>query len=123
MPSIRALLISGFILGLAGALSVTAAQPPAPESPAFHEFTQRVQQYLKLHKATPRLRTTPKPEEIQERRRALAQTIRAARADAKPGDIFTPEASEEFRRAIRGTLQGPATPIVRKTIQIGRAHV
>jgi hypothetical protein len=96
------------------------ADPPAsPESPAFHEFTERAQAYVKLQKAVPRLRTTKKREEIVERRRALAQKIRETRSNAQPGDIFTPAASEEFRRVIRSIFQGPSGTKVRRTIRQG----
>jgi hypothetical protein len=114
-----------FSIALVGALCIpVAAGPPqvppvSPEPPAFREFTQRVQQYLELQKAMPRLRTTKQRKEIVERRRALAQKIREARSNAKPGDIFTPEASEEFRRVIRSAFQGPNAPNVRKTIRQG----
>jgi hypothetical protein len=41
------------------------------------------------------------------------------RSTAKPGDIFTPEVSEEVKRTIRSTLQGPNGRNVRKTIRQG----
>jgi hypothetical protein len=114
-----------FLIALVGTLRIPVAAapqqaPPAnPESPAFHEFTQRVQQYLKLQKAVPRLRTTKKTTEIVDRKHALAESIREARSEAKQGDVFTPEATLEFRQIIRGTFQGPASPNVRKTIRQG----
>jgi len=95
------------------------ADPPASESPGFREFMQRAQEYVKLQKAMPRLRTTKKREEIVERRRALAQKIRETRSNAQPGDIFTPAASDEFRRVIRSVFQGPAGRDVRRTIRQG----
>ena len=101
-----------------------AAGPPAdplasPESPGFRDFMERAQAYVKLQKAVPRLRTTKKRAEIVERRRALAQKIRESRSNAQPGDIFTPAASEEFRRVIRTIFQGPSGPRVRRTIRQG----
>jgi hypothetical protein len=92
---------------------------PTAENPTFGDFSQRVAQYLKLRKAAPQERTTKKQEEIRDRRRALAQTIRQTRAEAKQGDIFTPEISEQFLRVIRSTLQGPNTSNARKTIRQG----
>jgi hypothetical protein len=98
-------------------LAAAPADPPAgPESPAFREFTRRVQQYLKLRKATPRERTTKYQEEIADRRSALAQAIREARSGAKQGDIFSPEIADQFLKVIRSTLQGAN---VRKTIRQG----
>ena len=104
--------------------SIMAADPPkitpaSPDSPGFREFSERLQEYLKLQKSVPRLRTTKKREEIIARRQALAQKIRETRANAKQGDIFTPAASDEFRRVIRSVFQGPKGASVRKTIRQG----
>ena len=107
------------ILRIPMAAGPPAVPPASPESPAFAEFTQRAQAYVKLQKAVPRLRTTKKREEIVERRRALAQKIREIRSGAQPGDIFTPAASDEFRRVIRGVFQGPHGRDVRRTIRQG----
>jgi hypothetical protein len=74
---------------------------------------------MKLRKKVPRLRTTKDRKEIIERRSALAQAIREARPDARQGDIFTPEISEQFLAVIRGTLQGSSATDVRKTIRQG----
>jgi|SRR5579872_1122841 len=112
-------------IALSGVLRIpVAAGPPedpprTPESPGFREFKQRVQEYIKLQKSMPRLRTTKKREEIVERRHALAQKIRESRSNAQPGDIFTPAASDEFLRVIRSVFQGPAGRDVRRTIRQG----
>jgi hypothetical protein len=114
-----------FLTVLVGALSIRVAAgspqvpPVSPEPPAIREFTQRVQQYLKLRKALPKERTTKHQEEIVDRRHALAQAIRESRAGAKQGDIFTPEISDQFLKLIRSTLQGSNASNVRKTIRQG----
>lgn len=116
---------AAFFIVLGGALRIGVAAdapqapPLSPDPPAFHEFTKSVQQYIQLQKAVPRLRTTKQRGEIVQRRRALAQKIREMRANARPGDIFTPEVSEEFRRVIRSAFQGPKARNVRKTIRQG----
>lgn len=92
---------------------------PSPKGPAFGDFSQRVEQYLKLRKALPQQRTTKRQEEIFDRRHALAQAIRESRSGAKQGDIFTTEISEQFLRVIRSTLQGANSSNVRKTIRQG----
>ena len=107
------------VLRIPMAAGPPAVPPASPESPGFREFTQRAQEYVKLQKAVPRLRTTKNREEIVERRRALAQKIRETRSNAQPGDIFTPAASEEFRRVIRRIFQGPSGSNVRRTIRQG----
>ncbi len=114
-----------FLVVLASSLRMpVAAGPPQvspvnPEPLVILDFTQRVQQYVKLQKAVPRLRTTTQREEIVERRHLLAQEIREVRSSAQPGDIFTPEISEQFRRMISNTFQGSNAPNVRKTIRQG----
>lgn len=114
-----------FLIVLVGALRIPVragppqAPPASPDSPPFREFTKLVQQYVKLQKSAPRLKTTKQPEKILDHRQARAQKIRETRSDAKQGDIFTPEASDEFRRVIRSTMQGPNARKVRTTIRQG----
>lgn len=110
----------GLLLLLAAAGDPQA--PPTNQSPAaFLDFTTRVQDYLKLRKglAVPRRKNTKVRREIVERQVALAQKIREARANAKQGDIFTPQIAEQFRQAIRSKFQGASASYVRKTIRQG----
>jgi hypothetical protein len=91
----------------------------SPENQAFGDFSQRVEQYLKLRKALPEVHITKHREEIVDRRHALAQAIRESRTGAQLGDIFTPEISQQFLSVIRSTLQGSNASNVRKTIRQG----
>jgi hypothetical protein len=47
------------------------------------------------------LKRTDDPKEISSREIALGDAIRTLRADARPGDIMTPDIAEEFRRLIK----------------------
>jgi len=119
---VRAIVLFIALMGAPGRPVAASPQPvPStnPNPPAWREFDQRVQQYLKLRKALPQERTTKRQEEIVDRRHALAQAIRESRADAKQGDIFTPEISEQFLKVIRSTFQGSNASNVRKTIRQG----
>jgi hypothetical protein len=117
------------LTGLAGAACVplAAGAPQAPpvkqESQTFDDFAQRVKDYLKLHKTVesslPRLKTTKNGKTLIDRQHALAQKIAEARANAKQGDIFTPEISEQFRQIIRAKFHGAGAPNMRKTIRQG----
>jgi hypothetical protein len=74
------------------------AKPPAnPTDAVFAEFGKRVDGYMKLRKAlvdsVGELDPTRNQAEIAERATKLANGIMAARTQAKPGDIFTPEFS------------------------------
>ena len=68
------------------------------------DFSTRVEEYFemrsKLEKGLPALTVTDDPAEIRIAVRALAKRIRVARAKAKPGDIFTPTISVEFRKVL-----------------------
>ena len=101
------------------AVGVAQTPPLNKQPPDFDDFTQRVQQYMKLRKELPNERTTKRQEQIVDRRRSLADAIREARPAAKQGDIFTPESSEQFLKVIRGTLRGANAANVRKTIRQG----
>jgi hypothetical protein len=97
-----------------------AETPPLnKQPPGFDDFTQRVQQYMKLRNALPNEKTTKRQEQIVDRRHSLADAIREARPTAKQGDIFTPEIAPEFLKVIRATLHGASGPNVRKTIRQG----
>ena len=96
--------------------AIAAAQTPPlnKQSPGFDDFTQRVQQYMKLRKALPNERTTKRQDQIVDRRLAIAGAIREARPSAKQGDIFTPGCTPEFLKVIRGALLGSKAVNVRK---------
>ena len=68
------------------------------------DFETRVSSYFELRseleKGLPPRRVTRDVAEIRRAIRALARRIRAARAEAKQGDIFTPTISAEFRKAL-----------------------
>ena len=87
-----------FIVGLG------AGQRANEQAESLKAFSDHVKQYIDLQKkaesALPSLKETDHPEQIEAHRVALASAIRAARANAKPGDIFN-GASEQFRAVIR----------------------
>jgi hypothetical protein len=74
------------------------------------EFKAKVDAYdglrKDLGKKAPPLKKTDDPHEIAMAEKALAQQIKVARANAKPGDIFTPETQRLFKRLLRPTLKG-----------------
>ena len=110
------------LLALSGP-GVAQTSPLNKQPPGFDDFTQRVQQYIKLRIDLPNQRTTKRQEQIVDRRQSLAEAIREARPTAKQGDIFTPESSEAFLKVIRGTLRGSNAANVRKTIRQGEPVV
>ena len=91
----------------------TTPTQPDPETPEFRvqvwgyvaaDFSVRIRSYFELRheleKGLPPLTVTDDPAKIRRAVRALAKRIRVARAEAKQGDIFTPAATGQFRKAL-----------------------
>src|SRR5437868_606886 len=72
------------------------------------DFQQRATKYLDLRKqvAGKSPKPTDSPEAIAASQQKLGEAIRAARAGAKQGEIFTPELTAFFRRQIAAALNG-----------------
>ena len=71
------------------------------------DFEARVSSYLDLgKKQAPTPKPTDSPSKLAETRDQIAEKMRAARPDAKQGDIFTPEIATYFRHQIAATLAG-----------------
>jgi hypothetical protein len=121
---IRCLLLAGI-----AALAPWHSRSQTPDAqvdlkaPGFQEFSDRVQKYVQLHKTVeatlPKLKSTNEPELIVAHQKALARKIRAARIDAKHGDIFTPAASEAFRKAMHVEFHGPYAEHAQATLKQG----
>jgi hypothetical protein len=87
-----------------------AAQGPAvnPQARALKEFADRTHAYMALHAkvvgALPPFEPAATPDAMNRRRHALADALRAARRDAREGDIFG-TAAPQFRQVIRRDLR------------------
>jgi hypothetical protein len=103
------------VLSLAVVLGgwIPSAQEPTvnPDAKVLLDFTRRVDEYTKLHQKmegdAPDLDETEDPSKIVDAQQALAAKIRAARSDAKPGDIFTPAIRAVFVGLMYPALKGP----------------
>lgn len=73
------------------------------------DFDKRVDDYVNLRKRVQAGLPTPKSgssaANIKQYQQSLAQNIRAKRSQAKTGDVFTPPASQLFRKLIATPLQ------------------
>jgi hypothetical protein len=81
-----------------------------PDAAAMQEFKARVDKYLDLHrqmaKGVAEQKKGATPTELTAAKSALAAKVQAARANAKHGDIFTPEVRIAFRRLLAPELKG-----------------
>ena len=95
------------VLYLSTSPIVARGQTPQanPTAVALADFTKRVNEYAGLHKRLAgkvgELDETKSPTEIAAREKNLGEAIRAARMDAKQGDLFAPEVSAIFKKLIQ----------------------
>jgi hypothetical protein len=81
------------------------------EAQALATMASRLKEYIDLHtkleQSLPSLPKEPTPEQVDKHQRAFEGRIREARATAKPGDIFTPEARPVIKRLLAAIFGGP----------------
>jgi hypothetical protein len=111
------------VVVLTGLLSVTAiAQDSTPNRKLAEAFEKRVKSYVKLREGIeekmPKLSTEAKPEEIEVHKKRFQDSVRAARSDAKAGDVFTPDAVAMIRAIIREEFKGRDRVELRKTVLV-----
>jgi hypothetical protein len=83
-------------------------------------FEKRAKEYVKLREQVeekmPKLSQEAKAEEIQAHKKQFQDRVRAARAGAKPGDVFTPEAVTLIRAIIKDEYKGAQRVELRDTV-------
>lgn len=118
------------VVALAPACSTRSAQtgryPDAPADPddrnvkAMAEFSRRVEDYVKVHRAAaasvPPLRSGTGAEEIATRQAALAEAIRARRPSAQRGDIFAPSVAPMIVGIAQAYLTSPEGAVARASL-------
>lgn len=96
---------------LAEAKTEAAAAARSPkDARTVAAFEARVKEYVKLREALEEKMTAlPKdatPEQIEAHKRAFMDSVRAARAGAKRGDLFTPDAALFIRKTVKSEFKG-----------------
>jgi hypothetical protein len=85
------------------------------------DFKARIDQYMKLHdrleKKAPRLKSSEDPAKIKASQDTLAALIRAERAHARQGEIFTPQVGAVLRRLMNPELTGREGAQTKQTIK------
>ena len=99
----------------------TPVQAVNPDAQILQDFKKRVDGYVKLRKdlkkQSPPLKETNNPAEINLAQDTLAAKIREARKAAKPGDIFTPEVRDLFRRLMYPETKGKEGAIAKEMLK------
>jgi hypothetical protein len=99
-----------------------AAQPdlsPADKQ-TIKRFENRVKQYVKLRQRVkgrvPRLAKDSTPEQIQASETAFLESLRTARAGAKPGDVFTADSARYIRGMLKREFKSTEKQEIRKVV-------
>jgi hypothetical protein len=83
----------------------------AEDAKALATMNDRLKEYIALHtqleSTLPALSTDATPQQIDKNQRAFEVLLRSARASAKQGDIFTPEATPVIKRLLATVFGGP----------------
>jgi hypothetical protein len=95
---------------LVAAIAASGAAQANDQATALYNYGKRIDAYMALRKKAeaqaPPLKETKDVARIKAAQQALANNIRAQRANAKAGDIFTPDVRSAFRRLMYPQLKG-----------------
>ena len=96
-----------FVCSLVWGANLAVAQKT---DPAVEVFEKQVKDYIALRNKAranaPKLSKDSTPEQLEAYRKSFEQSLRAARAGAKRGDLFTPEAMDYIRRTLKMEFKG-----------------
>lgn len=100
--------------------SAQALQAQTSEAQAVAAFEKRAKDYSRLREQIegqmPKLPKDSTPEQIAAHKQAFEEKVRAARADAKPGQLFTPDIAAHIRTLISNEFKGTDRKELRQTV-------
>jgi hypothetical protein len=100
--------------------NVSAEQATNPDAKAVAAFTERVKAYVALHQkleaSAPSRPKEATPRQIDQAQRSLAALLQSARADAKQGDLFTPEMTAFVTGLLKRVFAGTQGRQLRESI-------
>ena len=103
-------------------LSASLPRPVQSDGDPLKAFEERVARYAELQNEVkndmPSVRDKVGADQIAAHQQALAQAIRAARANASEGDVFFAGARDQLIRIVRNELQQPKGANLRATIEL-----
>jgi hypothetical protein len=121
LHSLRRLIAIGLLLGLTLWSQMDFVRARQAAEPTVVAFNERVKQYIKLRDKLeaelPKLSTKSQPPEIEAHLVALQTKIIAARAGAKPGDIFTADIADHIRSLTKEEFKGARLRKLRETVR------
>ena len=107
---VAAICFAALVASTAEAQQKPAAGQANPDALVLQDFQQRIEKYVELQrdlaKDSPPIKETKNPADITAAQDVLAAKIQAARKDARPGEIFTPQIRAKFRQLMYPELKG-----------------
>ncbi len=95
-------------------------KPVAHEKPVVKRFESRVKNYVRLREDVrsklPKLSKDSTPEQITAHETAAVEALRKARANAKPGDLFTKDIAAYIRTTLKTEFKGTDEKEIRKVV-------
>jgi hypothetical protein len=105
-------------LGLLSILLFQWAIAQKGDESAVKEFQGRIDSYLSAKKKQDvAKKPTDSPGKLAQEKQQTAEKTQAARPEAQPGDVFTPEVTVYFKKQIESTLQGPNGDKIRSSLR------
>lgn len=121
---------AALLLSILVIVACVAAAPPQtkpareqvnPDAAVLADFKKRIDAYMEMRgeveKGSAEQKETNDPAKIRQAQENLAAGIRAKRATAKPGDIFTPDVRTAFRRLMYPETVGAEGKRTKETIK------
>ena len=98
------------------------ANLPAKDKQTIAAFEKRVKEYVKLRERLegkmPKLSKDATPEQIEAHKTAFQARVRAARAGAKPGQMFRPDIAGFIRATVKDEFKGRERQELRKDVLV-----
>ena len=103
-------------------VSALHAQGPAisaSDQKLLSDFSHKAKDYIdKEHSLTAdKMKPTTDVAKLEQQRHQLRDAVQQSRANAKQGDLFTPEVGQVFRRVLTKLFNGPAGAKIKASLQ------
>jgi hypothetical protein len=107
-----------YLLFVVGSSRAVVQSSTADDTASLKDFQERVEKYRETHKQTHvEKKSSDSAQKLADQKREAAQKIRLSRAQAKQGDIFTPQIAAYFKKQIAAVFQGPEGNKVRASLE------
>ncbi|WP_348264305.1 hypothetical protein P8935_07160 [Telmatobacter sp. DSM 110680] len=82
------------------------------------DFSKQARDYIsKEHSlAADKMKPTSDVAKLEQERKQLRDAVQQSRANAKQGDLFTPEAAKVFRKLLANVLNGPGSAKIKSSL-------